>query len=217
MGEDVPPGIGLRTRLDGDQLEVELLFDVESWEPRLAKEPAEILIARGSSGVPETLVWERLEPGRFRARRTLESGSFYRGAVAVGATRLPFGPLAAPMGVEWSYDEDRVRELSALSQASGGVERTDLSDAWEAPAFGGELELRAHLLAAFLLVFLADGLVARTGWRLPSFDLGQRAPRPAAVAVRSTAPEPAHPEPELEPIHAGAARRRRFDHAKRGR
>jgi len=121
------------------------------------------------------------------------------------------------MGVEWSYDEDRVRELSALSQASGGVERTDLSDAWEAPAFGGELDLSAHLLAAFLLVFLADGLVARTGWRLPSFDLGQRAPRPAAVAVRSTAPEPAHPEPELEPIHAGAARRRRFDHAKRGR
>ena len=46
MGEDVPPGIGLRTWLDGDQLEVELLFDVESWEPRLAKEPAEILIAR---------------------------------------------------------------------------------------------------------------------------------------------------------------------------
>ena len=169
--------------------------------------------------MPETLVWERLEPGRFRARRTLESGTFYRGAVAVGATRLPFGPLAAPMGVEWSFDEDRVRELSALSQASGGVERTDLASAWEEPAFGGELDLRAHLLAAFLLVFLADALVARAGWRLPSFEWAPSAPRPAAVAVAvpSMAPEPAEPEPELKPIHAGAERRRRFERAKRGR
>ncbi len=111
MGEDVPPGIGLRTRLDGDQLEVELLFDVESWEPRLAKEPAEILIARGSSGVPETLVWERLEPGRFRARRTLESGSFYRGAVAVGATRLPL----APWPRRWVSSGATTRTVSASS------------------------------------------------------------------------------------------------------
>jgi len=227
MGDDVPPGIGVQTRVRGQRVEVDLLFDA-SWESRFAADPPEILLARGSPrepAEPETLVWERLEPGRFRAARTLESGSFYRGAVAIGNVRLPFGPIAAPMGAEWSFDEERLQEVRALSRASGGVERTELATIWDDPMPGGELDLHPHVLAAFLIVFLFEALMTRIDWQLPSFELPRRAvvlsvDFPRAVA----APEPVPRERELhksvapEPKTASAdERRKRFERAKRGR
>ncbi len=222
MGDDTPPGMGLQTRLNGQRVEIDLLFDT-SWEPRLAETPPEILLAQGSSREPEALVWERLEPGRFRAARTLEGGSFYRGAVAVGNIRLPFGPIAAPTGAEWSFDDQRLQEVRALSRASGGVERTELTSVWEDRPPGGELDLRPHVLALFLAVFLLEALMSRVGWQLPSLEL----PRPRAGAVvAATRPaaivdlpavavlEPLEPEPEGT---STTERRKRFERAKRGR
>jgi len=221
MGDDVPPGIGLKTRVRGQRVEVDLLFDA-SWETRLAEKSPEILIAQGSSGQTESLVWERLEPGRFRATRTLESGSLYRGAVAIGNVRLPFGPIAAPMGAEWSFDEERLHEVRALSRASGGVERTELATIWDDRIPGGDLDLRPYVLAAFLVVFLFEALMSRVGWQLPTFELPRpgkmvtveptrRAPRVTEAAV---APEPVPTEPRKT---AADERRKRFARAKRGR
>jgi len=221
MGDDVPPGIGVTTRLEGARLEVDLLFD-ESWQPRLSREPAAIWLARGSAGVPEELVWQRLESGRFRASSTLEPGDLYRGVVAVGPTRLPFGPIAAPSGVEWRFDRASIDELRALSRASGGVERTDLASVWKDRLAGAELDLRPYALVAFLCVFLLDAFVSRVGWRLPVMDRA----RPAAVAlekVAKAASERTHQEMAMETKPASGlppaseARRRRFARAKRGR
>ena len=224
MGDDVPPGIGLQTRVEGQRLEIDLLFDA-SWESRFAEDPPEILLARGSSGEPETLVWERLEPGRFRAARTLESGSLYRGAVAIGNVRLPFGPIAAPTGAEWSFDEKRLQEVRALSRASGGVERTELATVWDDRMPGGELDLRPHVLAVFLVVFLFEALMTRVGWQLPSFELPRRAemlsvdsPRAVAAAVSMPRERELRKSVAPEPKTASAdERRKRFERAKRGR
>ena len=225
MGDDVPHGIGLQTRVEGQRLEVDLLFDDASWESRLAEDPPEILLARGSSGEPETLVWERLEPGRFRAARTLESGSLYRGAVAIGNVRLPFGPIAAPTGAEWSFDEKRLQEVRALSRASGGVERTELATIWDDRIPGGELDLRPHVLAGFLVVFLFEALMTRVGWQLGSFELPRRAEMLSVDSSRAVAAAESMPrERELrksvapEPKTTSAdERRKRFERAKRGR
>jgi hypothetical protein len=226
MGDDVPPGIGLVTRMRGQRVEVDLLFD-SSWESHFAADPPKILLARGSpreSAETETLVWERLEPGRFRAARTLESGSFYRGAVAIGNVRLPFGPIAAPTGAEWSFDEERLREVRTLSRASGGSERTELSTIWDDRIPGGELDLRPHLLTAFLIVFLVEALMTRIGWQLPSFEFPRRAEIWSVGSSRSLAavaewvpqepPEPVAPEPQAARV---GERRKRFERAKRGR
>ena len=221
MGDDVPPGIGLVTRMRGQRVEVDLLFD-SSWESRFAADPPEILLARGSpreSAETETLVWERLEPGRFRAARTLESGSFYRGAVAIGNVRLPFGPIAAPTGAEWSFDEERLQEVRALSRASGGSERTELSTIWDERIPGGELDLRPHLLTAFLIVFLFEALMARIGWQLPSFELPGRVEILSVETSRSLVPvvESVPPEPHEPKTESSDERRKRFERAKRGR
>jgi len=226
MGEDVPPGIGLETRVRGERLEVELLFD-ESWEARFASSAPEVLLAQGSAPEPETLVWERLEPGRFRATRTLESGSLYRGAVAIGNVRLPFGPVAAPAGVEWRFDDRRLEEVRALSRASGGVERVELSSIWDDAPEGGELDLRPHLLALFLVLFLLEALVTRIGWKLPSLELPRRRATRGSQPTRASGPtvappppahdEPVAPEPQLPAEPAIAEARKRFERAKRGR
>ncbi len=171
------------------------------------------------------MVWERLEPGRFRAARTLESGSLYRGAVAIGNVRLPFGPIAAPTGAEWSFDEERLEEVRALSRASGGVERTELTTIWDDPIPGGELDLRPHVLAVFLVVFLFEALMTRVGWQLPSFELPRRAEMlsvdsPRAVAARESMPREREPRESVAPEPQTASadeRRKRFERAKRGR
>ena len=232
MGDDVPPGIGLQTRVEGQRLEVDLLFDA-SWESRLAEDPPEILLARGSPREPrepETLVWERLEPGHFLAARTLESGSLYRGAVAIGNVRLPFGPIAAPTGVEWSFDEERLQEVRARARASGGVERTELTTIWDDRIPGGELDLRPHVLAVFLVVFLFEALMTRVGWRLPSFELPRReeilsakilsVDSSRAVAAAESMPREREPRESVAPEPKTASadeRRKRFERAKRGR
>jgi len=47
-----------------------------------------------------------------------ESGSLYRGAVAIGNVRLPFGPIAAPTGAELSFDEEREASSTPRSLAT---------------------------------------------------------------------------------------------------
>ena len=116
-----------------------------------------------------------------------------------------------------------LQEVRALSRASGGVERTELATIWDDQIPGGELDLRPHLLAAFLIVFLFEALMTRIGWQLPSFELPQRAEilsvgrSQTAVDVEPATPEPPEPEMAVAPPAAAHERRKRFDRAKRGR
>jgi hypothetical protein len=226
MGDDIPPGVGLETRLNGQVMEVDLFFDT-TWESRFAETPPQILLAPGSSDEPQGLVWERLESGRFRARKTLESGTLYRGAVAVGNVRLPFGPVAGPSGVEWSFDDRRLQELREISRASGGIERSELTRIWDDKPASGELDMRPHVLVLFLVIFLFEALMTRLGWQLPSLELPRRpklhgwglGPTRQSADGPPRRPEPAapveaesHPTPEISD-----ARRKRFERAKHGR
>jgi hypothetical protein len=224
MGEDVPPGIGLSTRVEGTVLRCDLWFDAD-WEERLAKAPPELLLVRGGENPVETLVWERLEPGRFRAEHSLRSGEVYRGAVRAGTSVLPFGPIAAPGGAEWSFDRARLDELRAVSRASGGVERTVLASVWEEGRVATRhhvVDLRPALLWCFLFVFLVEALVSRIGWRLPAIQLRWRyvsdspAADPAPETVTPEAPEGGEVEEVPRPA-ASERRRARFARAKDGR
>jgi len=219
MGEDVPPGIGLSARVEGTVLRCDLWFDA-AWEERLSKTPPELLLVRSGDGDVETVVWERLEPGRFHARHPLVSGDVYRGAVRAGASALPFGPIAAPGGAEWSFDRGRLDELRSVSHASGGVERTVLASVWEdgrVATTKSVLDLRPALLWCFLSVMLLEAFVSRIGWRVPAFDFSRVAPSPReAVEERPIPPE----VPDMEKVLPSAAserRRTRFARAKSGK
>ncbi len=166
-GEDAPPGLALRTAVEGDRLALELLYD-ETWAARVADSGgpvatlAESANGRGAETV-KPLVWEKIEPGRFRATAELTPGRRVRGAVRLGGSALPFGPVTAPGLAEWAYDPARPQELKELSQRSGGRERIELASVWDAPRPVTARGIRGWLLTIFVALLLADALLTRLG------------------------------------------------------
>ncbi len=234
MGDELPPGLGLRHRLDGSRWTLDLHYAAEPWEERFAAEPPRVLIETGyrSRGRRE-LVWERISPGRYTVSADLEDSVPARAAVQVGGAALTAGPVVVGGDAEWKFDESRVAELRETARASGGEELLDLSKAWRRPPAPSEEPVRMPLLVAVLALFLLDALVTRTGWRLPVFLPARlrsrpgkrrvglrrlRKKRPAPVQAPDPAPsDPAATATEPPPIDEAARRRSRFDRAKRGR
>ncbi len=168
LGQETPPGLGLRTRLEGTELTVSLLYD-ESWEQRISQTPPRIEVAiqnDNGTAVTSSPTWQRIAPGRYDATLHLPATRFLRGAVQVGAVVLPFGPIVAGSNPEWTRDRHRLEELRALAQASGGQERLDLPAIWQAPRPTGTTPLRGPILVALLVVMLLEFLQTRLGWRL---------------------------------------------------
>jgi hypothetical protein len=162
-GEDAPAGLALRPVIDGERLTLDLLYD-ETWTARLAQAaPLAALAELNRAGQSSTrpLVWEKIEPGRFRATATLVLDVMVRGAVRVGALALPFGPLAIASSAEWNYDATRRTELRQLSTRSGGRERLDLATIWNAPRTAMWRPIQNALLVAWALLFLADAALTR--------------------------------------------------------
>jgi hypothetical protein len=166
-GDDAPPGLALRTELEGERLTLELLYD-ETWAARIAATAPVASLAVSAPNVAaierRPLVWEKIEPGRFRAVTALAPERLARGAVRVGSTALPFGPLTVAGAAEWAYDRARLAELQELSGRSGGRERLDLAEVWRAPRPVGWRPVRAWVLAAWLVAFLAEAALTRLGY-----------------------------------------------------
>lgn len=165
MGEQVPPGMGLRTVMDGSRLKADLFYD-DSWNDRIAAHAPELVLAEGSDGKVRPVSWERLAPGHFRATLDMEGETYVRGAVKIGDAAFPFGPVNAVTNPEWSFDKSRLEELRTVSTRSGGAERVDLSDVWHAPRPPAWRDLQRWLLMALLAALLLEALQTRTGWTL---------------------------------------------------
>lgn len=227
MGDELPPGLGLRTRVDGSELQLDLLSD-DTWEEKFTQSAPQIFIADGASGEARPLVWQRLEPGHYSASMSLEPGRWFRGAVQIGKFTIPFGPIITGTNPEWTLDRERVVELQNVSRLSGGEERVDLSKVWQAPRREAFRDLRPWLLGVLLLAFLADALFTRLGWRIPEFAkmpqlVKLQKPKRPAVPI-ATIPTPTAPvivvessPPSVDHAASGAAARgERFKRAKRG-
>lgn len=176
-GEDAPAGLALRTEVEGERLTLELLHD-ETWTTRIAQGPPTAVLAEsGGAGAgvsTRPVVWEKIEPGRFRASVELAAGKVARGAVRVGTTGLPFGPLAVSGAEEWAFDRSRVTELQQLSARSGGQQRLDLAEIWKAPRPATWRPVRAWVLALWALVFVAEAALTRLGIPLRRGRAGAR-------------------------------------------
>ncbi len=155
LGEQLPPGIGITARVNGTQLVTELFYEPE-WNARLTASPPRLILNRNAENRTTDVTWERIAPGQYRATQELEGDDWVRGAVRVGNTALPFGPLNAAVNPEWSFDKERLADLRATSTRSGGQERVDLSDVWHAPRAPAWTGINHWLLVALILVLLME-------------------------------------------------------------
>jgi hypothetical protein len=223
MGEDTPPGIALRHRLDGTRLTLDLLYDSAAWSQKLSAMPPKVRLRDDTGAATLDLPWRRIAPGHFSLTRDLEEGSVVRGAVQVAGNALPFGPLSVGSSVEWAFEPERLTELRAVSSQTRGRELLDISKAWLRPPFLAETSLRLPLGIALVLIILADALLTRTCWKLPQLALPNRIPRAARVKIPSpkraekTAPLPAViavPDGPKAPPQEESTRSARFQRAK---
>jgi uncharacterized membrane protein len=228
MGEEVPSGIGIKHTLTGTELTIDLLYDPAEWSEKLAKTPPLLVLQRGYRN-PESdeLTWERLSPGHYSVRTEVRESEPVRGAVQIGASALPFGPIVAGASAEWQFDRDRVSELRETSRTSGGGELLELTDAWRKPPAPGYEPVRNWLFLAALLLFLLEAFVTRTGWRLPFFrgrevvrkitkEEKRRSPftgKPPSPEADSAPPPSSEPEPASR--EDSQNRRNRFSRAKK--
>ncbi len=232
LGEQMPAGIGLRHKLEGMQLSLELLSD-ETWETKLAERAPRILLASGPRAENRReITWRRLAPGHYQATTELQTGELVRGVVQVGGSALTFGPLTSGASVEWAFDGARLDELRTTSSATGGLELLELEQAWRNPPVKQFSDIRLPLVILALLGMLAEALVTRTGWRLPVMALVKPQPKAAAAtdaaakkhrqALQPTplppppapAARPAPPKPAA-PVDDEAQRQSRFARAKK--
>ncbi|QQL45101.1 vWA domain-containing protein [Sulfuriroseicoccus oceanibius] len=229
VGSDVPRGVALRSRIDGSVMTVDLLYDDALWSERFAKDPPKLSLAMGAES-PQTrqVVWERIEPGRYRARVDLVQGEMVRGGISLGDQALAFGPLVASSGAEWRFSPVMLDELRQVAAATGGEERLDLAGVWERPFVKPPRPLMPVLLALVLVLVLADALMTRIGANRVSFGGGRRkkaAAKRAQQANQPTISEVAKMD-ESTSIPAGVgsrersgvgSQRSRFERAKKGR
>lgn len=165
-GNELPPGLGLRSRLDGTELRLDLFYDA-TWEQKLAVAAPRIVLADGVSRETHELTWERISPGHFSTTTHLDPERWVRGAIQVENFTLPFGPIVAGSNAEWSFDRTRLGELEHLAQSSGGTERLDLEDIWRAPRQLAFRDIRPWLLGLLLALFVIDALITRLGVKWP--------------------------------------------------
>jgi|GEM_PF-2375339 len=233
MGNEVPPGIGLRHRLDGSQWTLDLLYDSAPWESRISTSPPRIVLQSGyRDGKRRELTWERLAPGRYSVTISLEEGTPVRAALQIGGVALPIGPVVVSPGAEWRFEKERLAELRETAVASGGGEITDLAKAWRRATDPRVEPIFLPLPAAAFFLFLLEALITRNGWPLPSIELPTSAARRqrSAPDLAGGAPEidsaPIAPAPDdTSPPSAGSTppvpgggdtRKSRFRHAKKG-
>jgi hypothetical protein len=180
-GNELPPGIGLRSQLDGTELRLDLYYDA-NWEQKLAANAPRIFLADGISRETHELTWERIAPGHFSTSVHLDPERWVRGAIQVEEFTLPFGPIMAGSNAEWSFDRSRLAELEHLARSSGGTERLDLEDIWRAPRQPAFQDIRRWLLLSLLGLFVIDALITRLGGKCGK---GHPACAPAPTARRA--------------------------------
>ncbi|MEM7143702.1 MAG: VWA domain-containing protein [Verrucomicrobiota bacterium] len=196
MGDEVPPGIGVRTEMVGTQLAIDLFYD-DDWNDRFAEDPPRCLISSSNlKGNLDSLVWQRLSPSHFSTTRHLDPGETVRGVVQVGSHAIPFGPLVVGSSPEWAFDPSQIEKLREISIASGGRNLVDLGSAWLKPTRKDFLSIQNWLLSFLLFLALAEILLSRLGWRMPVINLTSfRRPHIQPHAKKSTPAASPPPKP----------------------
>lgn len=221
MGQELPPGIAIRHRVEGTRLELNLYYDTEEWGERLSQDPPIVKLQDESGGSVYEVAWRRIAPGQFTLSRDLEEGSVVKGAIRVGDHALAFGPISVGSSVEWAFDTERLEELRQISHQTNGRRLLNLEDAWLRPPYIAAHALNLPLGISLLALILLEALISRTGWKMPEFIEWDRKKSKNAKPKKALTPKVTKPlvekKPEEKPqvmVDPNSDRRSRFQRAK---
>jgi len=155
-----PEGSLLRTRVEGNELQLDLYLDA-SWTERLTSGLPRLVVAAGAGEEIRELVWTRHSPGRLQASIQIPPGEFLRGVASLGEERWTFGPISGAADPEMEFDPKRWEELIEVARITGGGELVRFGSIWERDGRRGSRELGPLLLVGLLGTFLAEMLVLR--------------------------------------------------------
>ena len=160
---EIPPGLSLRTKLEGNSLTMNLYFDAK-WNEIFSQSIPSIYLRSSENDLVRNGTWRRLAPGLYSTRLDLQSGESVNGVIQAGDYTIPFGPLQAGIDMEWVFDRERIQELQSVSQVSGGKERSDLAKAWERPEKNLYRDITIWFLILAFLLFLWELYATRIGY-----------------------------------------------------
>ncbi|MEM9443814.1 MAG: VWA domain-containing protein [Verrucomicrobiota bacterium] len=159
-GADIPSGLFVDTQLFGNELEINF-YHSNNWTETLAENTPQILISLGSTKTVEKLLWEKMKPGHYQARKKISAGERLRGVVQMNEIQIPFGPITNGENAEWARNKSRLQELEEISRLSGGQMRLDLSDAWKREGRMVDKDLTIFLLSVVLILLLLEAWITR--------------------------------------------------------
>lgn len=159
-----PQGYSVRADTVGDTLRVRLYYsDVNI--PRLAESMPEISMEISGQGSVKTQngIWEHLQPGVFQCSFPLPPGSIARGAVRIGNSVIPFGPVNLQTDPEWAMPPKAREAFLDMVRRTGGKERMDLPSIFQEFRPVSSLQIRPFLLWGAVILIVLDALFTRTG------------------------------------------------------
>lgn len=147
--------LGIRTRMDGDHLVLDLFYN-EQWAADNTGTSPSVVYQQIGQPAAQRGIWERISPGHYRASLPLSAGSPYLGAVQWAGASLPFGPFALQQNAEWVRPPHMLQALKDAARISGGGQVNLLEDIWRSDSLVRRQSLHLPLLVLLALAFLAE-------------------------------------------------------------
>ncbi len=158
VGEPTNRNLGLRTRLDGNTLVLDLFYNDE-WEEEHPGSSPSIVYQQLETPGSEQGTWERISPGHYQARLDLKTGQPYLGAVQWAGASLAFGPVSLQQNLEWATPPAMLQTLMEAAETSGGGPVNLLENAWQTESIS-----RVQSLRPLLFLLLAVAFIAEAAW-----------------------------------------------------
>lgn len=119
-------------------------------------------------------IWEHLQPGVFQCSFPLPPGSIARGAVRIGNSVIPFGPVNLQTAPEWVMPIKAREAFLDMVRRTGGKERMDLPSIFQEFRPVSSLQLGAVILIVLNALFTRTGLLPRKQTDTPSPFPGEK-------------------------------------------
>ena len=158
-----PIGVNIRTEQKNNQVLVDLYFD-KGWDQKFSNNKTDVALYNYGDEKYSLLNWSKIEPGKLSTSLELEIGKITYGKVSFGGSSFEIGPFFRDGGEEWNFSKEKIENLKSYIANTGGVERLDVSKAWDVKIEKGYYNLTLILLFISIILFILEIFLNRISY-----------------------------------------------------